>query len=246
MPKFDFIDVRIPDDFSTLERVADFTVDVAKGAVCGVVTGTAATAEDALKGTLKLAHGDIVGAAKIVEDRAVGIVTGTLGAVESGIAVAQAGADAVMHGRDFLTEENKVHMTRLCRLGIYSALAGAVLGDSAPEGSHCDVPGDACSLPYVENGVFTGDEADLQALIEAGEDPDAAHVPAADVVRSEAVKAEFLRAHGIDDAEGWQVHHIQPVSMGGDDAPENMVLIDPENHAAVTAAHERFYEWTKR
>ena len=27
MPKFDFIDVRIPDDFYTLERVADFTVD---------------------------------------------------------------------------------------------------------------------------------------------------------------------------------------------------------------------------
>lgn len=38
---------------------------------------------------------------------------------------------------------------------------------------------------------------------------------------------------------------MQPLSEGGADAPENMVLIDPEDHAEVTAAHARLYDWRK-
>ena len=144
------------------------------------------------------------------------------------------------------TEKNKARMTAVCQAAVYVAAGGALIDDSAPQGDGCALNGDACSLPGVENGVFVGDGNDLQALIAAGEDPDAAYVSTADVSRDPGVRAEFLDAHGIDDTEGWQVHHVKPVSMGGMDVPENMVLIDPEDHQTITNAHAEYYGWHER
>lgn len=41
------------------------------------------------------------------------------------------------------------------------------------------------------------------------------------------------------------VHHIQPLCEGGADDPSNMVLIDPDNHAKITSAHQEYYGWEK-
>ena len=42
------------------------------------------------------------------------------------------------------------------------------------------------------------------------------------------------------------MHHVKPVSMGGMDVPENMVLIDPEDHQTITNAHAEYYGWHAR
>ena len=110
-----------------------------------------------------------------------------------------------------------------------------------PEGSFT-----YASLPKgsVENGMFVGDESDLEALIDAGKDPTAEHVETDEVVRDPAVRAEFLAQHGYDEIpEGYEVHHIQPVSEGGPDSAENMILVSEAEHDEITAAHREYYGW---
>lgn len=226
--------------------IVDFFGDVALGTARGLVNGVCGTAGDLINGGMHVCQGEFGKAARIVERRAVGVVAGAVGVVQSGVGLAASGADAVLHDKDFLTEENKQRMTTVCQAAVYAAAGGMLVGDDAPSGDGCTLHGDACSLPGVENGVFSGSPDDLQALIAAGENPDAEHVLADDVSRSPAVKAAFLDAHGIDDPGDWQVHHVEPVSMGGADAPENMVLISPEDHQTVTAAHAAYYKWADR
>lgn len=240
----------IPASFTKAENgapeVLDFFSDVAKGTAKGVVGGVCGIVRDLLDGCTHVCRGEFGRAADIAVKRGAGMVTGAVGMLEAGVGLTASGADALLHDRDFLTEENKRRMTLLGQAAVYAAAGGALMGDDAPSGDGCTLHGDACLLPGVENGVFTGSPDDLQALIAAGENPDAEHVPADDVSRSPAVKAAFLDAHGIDDPGDWQVHHVEPVSMGGADAPENMVLISPEDHQTVTAAHAKYYKWADR
>ena len=96
----------------------------------------------------------------------------------------------------------------------------------------------------VENGMFVGDESDLEALIDAGKDPTAEHVEAEDSVRDPGVKAAFLAQHGYDELpEGYEVHHIQPISEGGADSVDNMILVSEAEHDEITAAHREYYGW---
>ena len=138
------------------------------------------------------------------------------------------------------------HRTRLCQAGGTGVTADAVFSDAAPSGSECPLTQDACDLPGVENGVFVGDVSDLKALTAAGEVPDTDHVSEADITRSEATKAAFLNAHGIEETEGWQVHHVVPLSEGGADDIHNMVLINPEDHRTITAEHADYNHWQKK
>lgn len=239
----DVIDLRPDGEYAGLGEILGFSADVAALAAKCVVGGVPGTAGEALEGGMKLLRGDLRGAAGVTVSRVEGIVAGAAGVVESGVTVASADVDAVTKDAPFMTDANKRHFARLCQAGAYVAAGSLLSGDSAPAGTGCGLDGDACGLPGVENGVFTGDAGDLESLTEAGENPDAVHVE--DVARSDAVRAEFLNAHGIDDAAGGEVHHVQPLSEGGADAPENMVLIDPEDHAEVTAAHARLYDWRK-
>jgi len=94
------------------------------------------------------------------------------------------------------------------------------------------------------SGKFEGSPANLQALIAQGEVEGTDHVDASDIHRSLAARNEFLAAHGYDHVpEGYEVHHVVPLSEGGTDTPDNMILLTEEEHDAVTAAHRRFYEW---
>lgn len=245
MAKDDVINVLPVDTKAEFKDFLRFGSDILEGTVKGVIHGVAGTAEDALKSTVQLCKGNVGEAAKIAVDRVTNIGVGTVRTLQSGVAITEATVKSVVKEEPFITHENQIHLTRLCQLGVYAAAGVALASDSVPGGSHCAVPGDACQLPGVENGVFTGDASDLQNLIEAGEVEGATHVAADDVERSAATRAEFLATHGIEDTGGWEMHHIQPVAAGGEDSIDNMVLISPEDHDAVTAAHRAFYEWNK-
>lgn len=246
MSKDDVIDVLPIGSKAEFKDVLRFGGNILEGTVKGVVQGVAGTAEDAFKSTVELCKGNVGEAAKIAVDRVTNIGIGTLRTMQSGVAITEATVKSVVTDEPFITHDNEVHLTRLCQLGVYTAAGAALASDSTPEGTQCMLSGDACQLPGVENGVFNGDASDLQALIEAGEVEGAPHVTADDVERSPMTRAEFLNAHGIKETDGWEVHHVQPVAAGGVDSVENMVLISPDDHDTVTAAHRDFYGWSKR
>ena len=246
MSKDDVIDVLPIGSKAEFKDVLRFGSNILEGTFKGVVQGVAGTAEDAFKSTVELGKGNVGEAAKIAVDRVTNIGIGTLRTVQSGVAITEATVKSVVTDEPFITHDNEVHLTRLCQLGVYTAAGAALASDSTPEGTQCMLSGDACQLPGVENGVFNGDAGDLQALIEAGEVEGAPHVAADDVDRSPMTRAEFLNAHGIEETEGWEVHHVQPVAAGGADSVENMVLISPDDHDTVTAAHREFYGWSKK
>lgn len=103
----------------------------------------------------------------------------------------------------------------------------------------------ACnSFDGVEGGVFDGSEEDLNELSEAEMIEGSEHIDSEDIVRDPAVRAEFLASCGYESLpEGYEVHHIIPLSEGGTDDPSNMVLLTKEEHDVITAAHRNFYEW---
>lgn len=103
-----------------------------------------------------------------------------------------------------------------------------------------------CGLPEsaIDNGVFVGTDQDLQNLIVAGEFEETQHVNAEDIDRNMEARQVFLEMHGYDGVpEGYEVHHIVPLSEGGADSPQNMILVTEEDHEVITAAHRKFYSW---
>lgn len=155
----------------------------------------------------------------------------------------------------FLTKKNAGRVAQLAMIGIGTGLLiDAVDGDDATAASSTihssDLSDVAATTPTglnpnaVDNGMFVGDSNDLQALIAAGEQPDSVHVDAEDVERDPAVREAFLAMHGYDGTpEGYEVHHIQPVSEGGADSTDNMILVSEEDHDTITAAHRSYYGW---
>ena len=109
-----------------------------------------------------------------------------------------------------------------------------------PTDPGCAVHGPAC------DGIFVGSEEDLQALIEEGEVENSDHIDAEDIQRSEAVKNDFLETHGLKETpEGYEIHHKVPLSQGGSDSTDNMILVSEEDHDKITSAHREFYKWNK-
>jgi len=102
---------------------------------------------------------------------------------------------------------------------------------------------DVDDLPGVENGCLVEQTpANVEYIAAQGEIPDAEHH--IDVERSPAVRAEFLAQHGLDEVPpGYELHHIVPLSEGGADDPDNMVLLPEGAHAAITRAHRLYYGW---
>ena len=107
----------IPASFTKNENgaseVLDFFADVAKGTAEGVVGGVCGTARDLLDGCAHVCRGEFGRAADIAVKRGAGMVAGAVGMVEAGVGLTASGADALLHDRDFLTEENKRRMTLL-------------------------------------------------------------------------------------------------------------------------------------
>lgn len=241
----DFIDVTPKGESDSLADIIGFVADIAADTVTGMIQGAVHSAADALDGAGCLCRGDVRGAVQIAGRQVSAIAQGAVGIVQSGAAVTGACCDTLLNDAPFVTDANKHHLTRLCQAGITVVTADTVLSDDTPTGTECTLSGDACDLPGVENGVFVGDAADLKALTSAGEVPDSEHVSETDITRSEATKAAFLNAHGIEETEGWQVHHVVPLSEGGADDIHNMVLIDPEDHRTITSEHADYYHWQK-
>lgn len=102
---------------------------------------------------------------------------------------------------------------------------------------------DVDSLPGVENGMLT-DSSQLQQIIDMGEIDGAQHIHDEDIVRSEEMKKAFLHKHGYTEVPvGYEVHHIVPLSEGGADDPQNMILLSETDHNTVTQAQHMFYGW---
>lgn len=62
--------------------------------------------------------------------------------------------------------------------------------------------------------------------------------------RSEEAKLEFLKRYGYESQpNGYELHHIIPISQSGEDSVDNMVLLSENDHKKITAEHKSFFKW---
>ncbi|SFW40253.1 type I-F CRISPR-associated protein Csy1 [Selenomonas ruminantium] len=62
--------------------------------------------------------------------------------------------------------------------------------------------------------------------------------------RKEETVQAFLAKYGYDGIPiGYEIHHIVPLSQGGDDSIRNMIMLSIEDHAKVTEAHAAYFKW---
>ena len=54
---------------------------------------------------------------------------------------------------------------------------------------------------------------------------------------------KLLRAEGFEPTICWTNPNIQPISEGGADSVENMILVSEAEHDEITAAHREYYGW---
>lgn len=100
------------------------------------------------------------------------------------------------------------------------------------------------SLDGVENGMLVNPDKGLDEIIKAGMPINAKRIY--DYDRSEETKKEFLKIHGYSDTPpGYEIHHIVPLSVGGADSPDNMILLFSDDHSIVTRVHRDHYGWKK-
>lgn len=231
-------------------------VHVTAGAAAGIASGALSTANDAARLLGCAAKGDLEGAGDIVDKRVERMVKGLDQRIQAGAELLEeAGRCIDDPERPFLTQENTKRMTRLATIGL-TAAAGAAWADdvdiddadsgdatSSLDGETAPITlTDGSETLVIENGRFEGDEDDLELLTRAGENPDTEHVD--EVVRNISVRDHFLKSHGYDGVpDGWEVHHIKPLSEGGPDTEDNMVLVPEDMHAKITAAHAEYYGW---
>lgn len=98
-------------------------------------------------------------------------------------------------------------------------------------------------MPGVEDGMLLDDSPNnLAELAEAGEFHGTHHI--SEVVRSQDARLDFLAQHDLERIPtGWELHHVVPLSEGGADTPDNMVLLRAEDHDWITTQHRIFYGW---
>lgn len=231
---------------------------VAVGVGGNLVTGAISAISDAGKVVDRLAHKDLEGSLEIVGQRVERTIQGACTVVDDMVQL----LDDLAENREvFLRQRNIQRMTSIATMGTVVAI-GVLFIDDSPSidankldlsDTYSNSPSDAqlaatLGLPTdaVENGVFVGNESDLAILTRSGEIPGTTHVDASDVDRSLAVRNQFLADHGYTSVpDGFEVHHIIPVSEGGSDSTDNMILIDEEQHDQITAAHRDFYGWNR-
>lgn len=102
---------------------------------------------------------------------------------------------------------------------------------------------DIDDMPGVEDGMLLDDSPNnLAELAEAGEFHGTHHI--SEVVRSQDARLDFLAQHDLERIPtGWELHHVVPLSEGGADTPDNMVLLRAEDHDWITTQHRIFYDW---
>ena len=98
-------------------------------------------------------------------------------------------------------------------------------------------------MPGVEDGMLLDNSPNnLAELAEAGEFHGTHHL--SKVMRSQEARLDFLAQHDLERIPaGWEIHHVVPLSEGGADTPDNMVLLRAEDHDWITTQHRMFYGW---
>ena len=124
------VDVRPIGEESQLKDVIDFGTDVVVDSVVGVMDGLVGTGKDIWLSGLKLSHGETDQAAEIIKRRAHGVIEGIGETMKDGVNLAEAGVDALVNEKEFLTVENKERLTKVCKTGLYALLGGSLMDDS--------------------------------------------------------------------------------------------------------------------
>lgn len=232
---------------------------VATGAGFNLLKGASATVKDVGKVVECLANKDLEGSCHVLGRRIERGITGLGIAVQSASELLD---ECGKSRQNFWREENIQKLTTVATVALGAGLGGHLLSsdsaDLAPDTEfdsnfsathelsiahygHPDLPYDA-----VETGVFVGDDNDLSALIRAGELENTTHLDSDEISRDVGVRQTFLSSHGFDSVpDGYEVHHVVPLSEGGPDSTDNMILLEENDHDTVTAAHRAFYGWNK-
>ncbi len=181
--------------------------------------------------------GDFDEALNVVGKRVEKTITGAVNTLEAGVTLVDEGINSLENDESFFDNEKvQKSLTTLMCGGICGAAGLSLLDD--------DIDVSDNDTSYIDNGTFDGDESDLQHLIAQGELENTEHLTSDEYDRSISARNEFLASHGFDSVpEGYEVHHIIPLSEGGSDTPDNMVLVSEEEHDKITAAHRDFYNW---
>jgi hypothetical protein len=242
----------LDETLDTASKIGSFAADVCCFAAAGAVKGTSKTLGTVADLIGDVRKGDFEKAGSRIEERVQSFVSGVGSTYDGAVAFCSQAADGASLEK-LLTKKNARVAASVLTFGVAAAFAahtadGLTLPDDDFDvGDSLDAEGGTLSqLPEgsVENGMFVGDASALQELIELGENADADHVDADDISRSMAERNSFLEAFGYDGVpSGYEVHHINPLSEGGADDADNMILVSESDHDAITAAHREFYGW---
>ena len=104
---------------------------------------------------------------------------------------------------------------------------------------------DIDDLPGVHNGMLV-DESLLETIIKEGIRKGAGHwLPERDrAERKYETVLAFLGKYGYDAQPiGYELHHIVPISQGGADVIENLILLSETDHQKVTDKHNEVFKW---
>ena len=200
-----------------------------------VGAGVVDTVGDAAKIVKNVADGEYEKAGNIAIKRVENTIV-------TGVKSVEYVAKAIDHGLDCIDKPNKKFFSDemiddLSKLGAI-AVGGYVAIDCLSDDINSDIS------YYSEDGKFVGDSDDLQSLTALGEVEDSEHINSDEIVRDISARNEFLAMHGYDSVpEGYEVHHIVPLSEGGADSSDNMILVESDDHDKITATHARYYNW---
>lgn len=222
-----------------------------------MLQGVANVADVAGRAAKKTARGDWDGLERLAERTARGVGRSIENkCTAAGELFSEAERCIANPDRRFLTKKNAARVAAVATAAVTvaagaSALDLDVVSDVDVDGlPDADGAGGALASGFapsdlsVENGVFTGDGQELDRLIQYGEVDGTTHVASEDIVRDIGARDAFLSVHGFDGVpEGYEVHHVVPLSEGGADTPDNMILVSEADHAAITSAHAGFYGW---
>lgn len=223
--------------FDTVFDVVAIGTKAAISTAYGVTKATLSTAGDVIEATSAACKGDYDKTGRILVNRAEQTICGIAKSVGTGLSATCEVADHAIDcigdsNKTFLDSKTKKNLTALASIGLVSYVG-------------CSLVDDDCSYE-TDNGMFQGDSDDLYSLAKEGELEGTEHLENDEYDRNISARNEFLRMHGYDSVpEGYEVHHIVPLCEGGEDSPDNMILVSDEEHDIITAEHRRFYDWNR-
>lgn len=232
--------------FFTAKVVTKGSFNIAKGFV-----GTVKTGKQILTSSLS---GDIPQTKRLVSSRLQGAIAGIEQTADEIYELIECATDS---RKNFFSSENADRLASLVPLGIvalgFSFGVDDLLQDESTFTSALALPietndGLVPNLDHstlsIQDGIFVGNSDQLNQLTQAGLIDGTEHLSSDSIERSYAAREAFLTQYGYNELpEGYEVHHIIPLSEGGADVPGNMVLVSEADHAYITSMQSAFYRW---